>query len=298
MFTKICSTTTVFTMATGASLMKKHLKKLALRPHILNRPKPIYPNPPILDFIFTAANFCCGFLHNVAIALSDKGEIPAQTSGLIVSGKVCIIMAAWLNNINDQRQFCMDINKLQLERRRDQIWAQARKEMPLFEKFFNNEASEWEATQVAVIAIHLIATELRVYQDEIENISEQLLDIYMDDINSGFIDTLPFIKKQIRVIRKKIQDVGNTEETREEVEQTLENIRKNIVDIRLITLYNINRYKDIIFDLCVWQEGEPDFKKIVTEEQQAAIARCQVLAHLLLLLKDVEIQSLDGSWFK
>ena len=93
--------------------------------------------------------------------------------------------------------------------------------------------------------------------------------------------------------------MGNTEETREEVEQTLENIRKNIADIRLITLCNINRYKNIIFDLCVWQEGdEPDFKKIVTEEQQAAIARCQVLAHLLLLLKDVEIQSLDGSWFK
>ena len=190
----------------------------------------------------------------------------------------------------------MDLNKLQLERKRDQTWALARKDMPLFEKFFNNEASEWEATQVAGIAIQLIATELRVYQDEIENISEQLLDIYMDDINSGFIDTLPFIKKQIRIIRNKIQDVGNTEETREEVEQTLENIRKNIADI---TLCNINRYKNIIFDLCVWQEGdEPDFKKIVTEEQQAAIARCQVLAHLLLLLKDVEIQSLDGSWFK
>lgn len=193
----------------------------------------------------------------------------------------------------------MDLNKLQLKRKRDQTWALARKDMPLFEKFFNNEASEWEATQVAGIAIQLIATELRVYQDEIENISEQLLDIYMDDINSGFIDTLPFIKKQIRIIRNKIQDVGNTEETREEVEQTLENIRKNIADIRLITLCNINRYKNIIFDLCVWREGdEPDFKKIVTEEQQAAIARCQVLAHLLLLLKDVEIQSLDGSWFK
>ena len=48
----------------------------------------------------------------------------------------------------------MDLNKLQLERKRDQSWALARKDMPLFEKFFNNEASEWEATQVAVIAIH------------------------------------------------------------------------------------------------------------------------------------------------
>ena len=71
----------------------------------------------------------------------------------------------------------MDINKLQLERKRDQIWALARKDMPLFEKFFNNEASELEATQVAVIGIQLITTELYVYRDEIENISKELLDL-------------------------------------------------------------------------------------------------------------------------
>ena len=35
-----------------------------------------------------------------------------------------------------------------------------------------------------------------------------------------------------------------------------------------------------------------------TEEEQAAIARCEVGTYYLLLLKEVEIESLDGSWFK
>jgi len=192
----------------------------------------------------------------------------------------------------------MDLNKLQLERKRDQIWALARKDMPLFEKFFNNEASELETTQVAVISIQLIATELYVYRDEIENISDQLLDVYRGEINSGSIDTLAFIKEQINLIKNKIINVGKTEETREEVEQSLENIRESIADIRLITLFNINKYKNTIFKMYKGQVGESSYDGKVSEEEQAAIARCQVLAHLLLLLKDVEIQSLDGSWFK
>ena len=73
--------------------------------------------------------------------------------------------------------------------------------MPLFEKFFDKEASESEATQVAAISIELIASELFVYRDEIENISEQLLDVYRDEINSGSIDTLVFVKKQINIIK-------------------------------------------------------------------------------------------------
>ena len=47
-----------------------------------------------------------------------------------------------------------------------------------------------------------------------------------------------------------------------------------------------------------WNNAVGGCGEIVTEAEQAAIARCQVLAHLLLLLKDAEIQSLDGSWFK
>ena len=192
----------------------------------------------------------------------------------------------------------MDLNKLQLERKRDQSWALARKDMPLFEKFFNNEASEWEATQVAGIAIQLIATELYVYRDEIENISDQLLDLYRAEIDSGFIDTLPFVKKQIKTVRIKIQNVGEGEETREELENSLENIREHIANIRLITLYNINKYKNTIFKIYKGQIGESSYDGKITEEEQTAIARCQVLAHSLLLLKDAEIQSLDGSWFK
>lgn len=192
----------------------------------------------------------------------------------------------------------MDINKLLLERNRDQIWALARKDMPLFEKFFNNEASELEATQVAVISIQLIATELCVYGDEIENISKELLDLYREEINSGFIDTLAFVKEQINIIRNKILNVGRTEETREEVQQNLENIRENIAAIRWITLFNINKYKDTILKMYKGQFSESSFHGNVTEEEQAAIARCQVLSHLLLLLKDAEIQSLDGSWFE
>ena len=61
----------------------------------------------------------------------------------------------------------MDLNKLRLERKRDEIWALAREDMPLFEKFFNKEASKLEATEVAALSIELIATELYVYQDEI-----------------------------------------------------------------------------------------------------------------------------------
>jgi hypothetical protein len=192
----------------------------------------------------------------------------------------------------------MDLNKLQLERQRDQIWALARKDMSLFEKFFNNKASESEATQVAVISIQLIATELYVYQDEIENINEQFLNIYKDDINSGYIDTLAFVNKQINIITNKILNVGRTDETKKEVEQSLENIRENIANIRLITLFNINKYKNTIFKMYKGQVGELSYDGTVTEEEQAAIARCQVLSHLLLLLKDAEIQSLDGSWFK
>ena len=192
----------------------------------------------------------------------------------------------------------MDLNKLQIERQRDQIWALARKDISLFEKFFNNKASESEATQVAVISIQLIATELYVYQDEIENINEQFLNIYKDDINSGYIDTLAFVNKQVNIITNKILNVGRAEETKKEVEQSLENIRENIANIRLITLFNINKYKNTIFKMYKGQVGELSFDGTVTEEEQAAIARCQVLAHLLLLLKDAEIQSLDGSWFK
>jgi hypothetical protein len=191
----------------------------------------------------------------------------------------------------------MDIKKLQLERNRDQIWALARKDMPLFEKFFNNEASELEATQVAVISIQLITTELYVYRDEIENISKELLDLYREEINSGSIDTLAFVKKQINLIKNKVINIGRTEETREEVQQSLENIRENIAAIRWITLFNINKYKNTIFKMYKGQVGEASYDT-VTEEEQAAIARCQVLSHLLLLLKDVEIQSMDGSWFE
>ena len=192
----------------------------------------------------------------------------------------------------------MDLSKLQLERKNDQIWALARRDMPLFEKFFNDQASEWEAIQVAIVSIQLIASELYVYQDEIENINDRLLDTYRDEIDSGFIDTLPFVRRQINRIKKKITNVGKTEETREEVEQNLESIRESIAETRLITLFNINKYRDIIFRMYAGQSGESDYDEIVTEAEQAAIARCQVLAHLLLLLKDVEIQSLDGSWFK
>ena len=192
----------------------------------------------------------------------------------------------------------MDINKLQLERKRDQTWAFARKDMPLFEKFFDKEASEFEVTQVAAISIQLIATELYVYRDEIENISRELLDLYRDEINNGSIDTLAFVKKQINIIKNKIINVGKTEETKEEVQQSLENIRESIADIRLIALFNMNKYKNTIFKMYEGQIGESSYDGKVTEEEQAAIARCQVLAHLLLLLKDVEIQSLDGSWFK
>ncbi len=192
----------------------------------------------------------------------------------------------------------MDINKLQLERKRDEIWAMAREDLALFEKFFNKETSESEAMQVAVISIELIATELYVYQDEIENISKELLDLYRDEINSGSIDTLRFVKEQNNIIKNKILNVGKAEKTKEELQQSLDNIRDNIANIRLITLFNINKYKNTIFKIYNGHIGESSYDGKVTEEEQAAIARCQVLAHLLLLLKDAEIQSLDGSWFE
>ena len=170
--------------------------------------------------------------------------------------------------------------------------------MPLFEKFFNDDTSELEATQVAAISIELIATELYVYKDEIGNISKELLDSYREEINSGSIDTLAFAKEQINIIKNKILNVGKFEKTKEELQQSLENIRENIASIRLITLFNINKYKNTIFQIYTGQVSGSSYDRKVTEEEQAAIARCQVLALLLLLLKDAEIQSLDGSWFK
>ena len=57
------------------------------------------------------------------------------------------------------------------------------------------------------------------------------------------------------------------------------------------------KYYDVVGHMLVdIMDGESSGEFI--EEEQAAIARCKILSYYLLLLKETEIESLDGSWFK
>ena len=140
----------------------------------------------------------------------------------------------------------MDRYKLKLIRERDNIWAEVRNTMPLFEKFFAQDTSHTEDVKIGWISIKLIATELYTYNDEIKNISQELLDIYDKEIKGGEIDTLKFANGEIETLKNKIIEVGRDEETREQVEVNLEEIREYIKNIRLIFLYNMLKYRDIV----------------------------------------------------
>ncbi len=191
----------------------------------------------------------------------------------------------------------MDNYKLQLLRERDEVWAKARESMPLFEKFFTQDTSYQEDAKIGWISIKLIATELYTYNDEIKNISHEVLDFYREEIQSGEIDTLKFANGEIETLKNKIIAVGREEETRKEVESNLEEIREYIKNIRLIFLYNMLKYRDIIGHMLLGiMDGESGGE--FTEEEQAAIARCKIMTYYLLVLEEAEIESLDGSWFK
>ena len=191
----------------------------------------------------------------------------------------------------------MDNYKLQLLRERDEVWAEAREAMPLFKKFFTQDTSDEEDAEIGWISIKLIATELYTYNDEIKNISQELLDIYDKEIKSGEIDTLKFANGEIETLKNKIIEVGREEETREQVEVNLEEIREYIKNIRLIFLYNMLKYRDIVGHMLLGiMNGESGGE--FTKEEQAAIARCKIMTYYLLALEEVEIESLDGSWFQ
>ena len=194
----------------------------------------------------------------------------------------------------------MNPHKLRLQRERDELWAEARDSMPLFEKFFTaGNTTHIEDAEIGWVSIKLIITELYTYEDEIKNISKEVLNIYSKEIKSGEIDTLKFANREINLLKDKIIEVGKNEETREEVESNLEDIRKDIEIIRLIFLYNISKYNDVIGNMFLGvMEDDSDWNGELTEEEQAAIARCKVATYYLLLLKEAEIESLDGSWFK
>lgn len=192
----------------------------------------------------------------------------------------------------------MDNYRQHLLRERDEVWADARVAMPLFEKFFaRGDMSDEEEGKIGWVSIKLIACELFTYKDEIENLSSDVLDLYSNEIESGEIDTLKFANNEIEILSDKILKVGKDEDTREEVEENLENIRKYIENIRLIFLYNMLKYEEVVGKMLVdIMDGESSGE--FTEEEQAAIARCKFLSYYLLVLKESEIESLDGSWFK
>jgi len=194
----------------------------------------------------------------------------------------------------------MDLNKLHQLIERDEVWAEARDSMPLFEKFFAGDSSDIEDAKIGWISIKLITTELYTFNDEILNIDKEILDLYYKVIEDEEIDTLKFANREIDLLKGKIIKVGKNEETREEVESNLENIRKDVKNIRLIFLYNMSKYYDSICKMFLdVKENENDWiGEFSEEEQQAVIARCKIMTYYLLLLKEVEIQSLDGSWFK
>ena len=50
--------------------------------------------------------------------------------------------------MNNKELYPMDPYKLQLIRERDNIWAEARDKLPLFEKFFNKETSDEFGRQI------------------------------------------------------------------------------------------------------------------------------------------------------
>ena len=193
----------------------------------------------------------------------------------------------------------MDNYKLHLLRARDEIWAEARESMPLFMKLLNGETSEKENAEIGWMSVKLIATELYTYDEEIKNISQEILDLYSKEIKSGEIDTLKFANNEIKKLKEKIIKVGKKEKTIKEVESNLEDIRKNNENIRLIFLYNISKYYDIIGKILI-DVMDKDSRRNgeFTEEEQSALARCKIMAYYLLILKEVEIESLDGSWFK
>ena len=191
----------------------------------------------------------------------------------------------------------MDRYKLKLLRERDNIWAEVRNTMPLFEKFFAQDTSHTEDAKIGWISIKLIATELYTYNDEIENISQDVLDLYDNEIKSGEIDTLKFANGEIETLKDKIIEVGSEEETREQVEVNLEEIREYIKNIRLIFLYNMLKYRDIVGHMLLGiMDGESSGE--FTKEEQEAISRCKIMTYYLLALEEAEIESLDGSWFQ
>ena len=191
----------------------------------------------------------------------------------------------------------MDRYKLKLIRERDNIWAEVRNTMPLFEKFFAQDTSHTEDAKIGWISIKLIATELYTYNDEIENISQDVLDLYDNEIKSGEIDTLKFANGEIETLKDKIIKVGSEEETREQVEVNLEEIREYIKNIRLIFLYNMLKYRDIVGHMLLGiMDGESSGE--FTKEEQEAISRCKIMTYYLLALEEAEIESLDGSWFQ
>ena len=191
----------------------------------------------------------------------------------------------------------MDRYKLKLIRERDNIWAEVRNTMPLFEKFFAQDTSHTEDAKIGWISIKLIATELYTYNDEIKNISQELLDLYDKEIKSGEIDTLKFANGEIETLKNKIIEVGREEKTREQVEVNLEEIREYIKNIRLIFLYNMLKYRDIVGHMLLGiMDGESSGE--FTKEEQEAISRCKIMTYYLLALEEAEIESLDGSWFQ
>ncbi len=193
----------------------------------------------------------------------------------------------------------LDNYKLQLLRERDEVWAEAREAMPLFKKFFTQDTSDEEDAEIGWISIKLIATELYTYSDEIGNISQELLDLYSKEIESGETDTLKFANREIDTLKDKIVKVGREEETRKEVESNLEEIREYIKNIRLIFLYNMLKYRDIVGHMLLGvMDDDNDWCGEFTEEEQAALARCKIMTYYLLALEETEIESLDGSWFK
>ena len=193
----------------------------------------------------------------------------------------------------------MDNYRQQLLRERDEVWAEARESIPLFEKFFAQETSHQEDAEIGWLSMKLIATELFAHKEQITNISQEVLDLYRKEIKSGEIDTLKFANKEMDILKEKIAKVGEQDETRKEVESNLENIRIDIENIRLIFLYNMLKYYDVIGKMFVdVMEEDSGFCGEFTKEEQGALARCKVMTYYLLVLNEAEIESLDGTWFE
>ena len=195
----------------------------------------------------------------------------------------------------------MDVRKLLEQKDRDEVWAEARENIDVLEKvLFRKHCSDEEIGLSAWLSLQVVATEIHVYEKEIENIGDELKDEYTSKIINGTLDIPKFLNKQDPIMAEMIAKLNRERASSKENQKRLEDIRNHINNVRLILLYYIYQHRDMIFQLYLsFTDSDVEYDDTELDgEEQRILAKCQTVTHALLVLKDAEIDSLDGSWFE